>query len=67
MITESKFLQLESLQELMKVQNEGETEVEGLAGSERGDGDSGVCLSFCQGRAKWLPTFLLLFSRLWSQ
>lgn len=50
MITESKFLQLESLQELMKVQNE-EKEMEGLARSGREDGDSGVCLSFCQGRA----------------
>lgn len=36
MITESKFLQLESLQELMKVQNE-EKEMEGLAGSGRED------------------------------
>lgn len=42
MITESKFLQLESLQELMKVQNEEEREMKGLAVSRRGGGDSDV-------------------------
>lgn len=57
MITESKFLQLESLQELMKVQSEEGRGVKGLAGSGRGDGDSGVCLSFCQG---WASGWLLL-------
>lgn len=70
MITESKFLQLESLQELMKVQNEEGREMKGLAVSGREDGDSGDCFNFCQGTASgWLlhAFLLLLYSRLWSQ
>lgn len=52
MITESKFLQLESLQELMKVQDkEGRGGMKEPAVSGRGDGDNGDCLNFCQGRA----------------
>lgn len=64
MITESKFLQLESLQELMKVQSGEERGMKGLAGSGRGDRD--ICLSHCQGWASgWLlhaffPAIILL-------
>lgn len=55
MITESKFLQLESLQELMKVQSEEERGMKGLGWVW--EGRQGICLSHCQG---WANGWLLL-------